>query len=76
MTQGLNLGLLHCRRILYHLSHVGSPEFFLSLRNSKSRDLSLVREISFVLIYTWEKMLQENTHYRIPTVLQTLSRYH
>ena len=25
-TQGLNLGLLHCRRILYHLNHQGSPE--------------------------------------------------
>ena len=24
-TQGLNPGLLHCRRILYHLSHLGSP---------------------------------------------------
>ena len=24
-TQGLNLGLLHCRQILYHLSHQGSP---------------------------------------------------
>ena len=24
-TQGLNLGLLHCRQILYHLSHKGSP---------------------------------------------------
>jgi len=24
-TQGLNLGLLHCRRILYLLSHQGSP---------------------------------------------------
>ena len=23
-TQGLNLGLLHCRQILYHLSHLGS----------------------------------------------------
>ena len=28
LTQGLNLGLLHCRWILYHLSHQGS----LSLR--------------------------------------------
>ena len=27
--QGLNPGLLHCRQILYHLSHQGSP----SLRN-------------------------------------------
>ena len=24
-TQGLNLGFLHCRQILYHLSHQGSP---------------------------------------------------
>ena len=24
-TQGLNPGLPHCRRILYHLSHQGSP---------------------------------------------------
>ena len=24
-TQGLNLGLSHCRQILYHLSHQGSP---------------------------------------------------
>ena len=24
-TQGPNTGLLHCRRILYHLSHQGSP---------------------------------------------------
>ena len=25
LTQGLNLGLLHCRQILYHPSHGGSP---------------------------------------------------
>ena len=25
LTQGLNLGLLHCRRILYRLSHLGKP---------------------------------------------------
>ena len=25
LTQGLNSGLLHCRQILYHLSHQGSP---------------------------------------------------
>ena len=28
-TQGLNLSLLHCRWILYHLSHKGSPKMFL-----------------------------------------------
>ena len=27
LTQGLNLCLLHCRQILYHLSHLGSPHF-------------------------------------------------
>ena len=26
-TQGMNLGLLHCRQILYQLSHQGSPCF-------------------------------------------------
>ena len=25
LTQGSNLGLLHCRQIIYHLSHQGSP---------------------------------------------------
>ena len=25
LTQGLNLGLPHCREFLYHLSHQGSP---------------------------------------------------
>ena len=25
-TQGSNLSLLHCREILYHLSHQGLPE--------------------------------------------------
>ena len=29
LTQGLNLGLLHCRRVLYCLSHQGSPFFFI-----------------------------------------------
>ena len=26
LTQGSNLGLLHCRQILYHLSHQGSQK--------------------------------------------------
>ena len=25
LTQGLNLGLQHCRQILYYLSHLGKP---------------------------------------------------
>ena len=39
-TQGLNLGLLNCRQILYHLSHQGSPAYspyqFLNLSVSMS----------------------------------------
>ena len=30
-TQGSNLGLLHCRQILYYLRHQGSPHSFLCL---------------------------------------------
>ena len=30
-TQGSNLGLAHCRQILYHLSHQGSPQSVLVL---------------------------------------------
>ena len=32
-TQGSNLCLLHCRQILYHLSHQGSPILYSSLDN-------------------------------------------
>ena len=31
-TQGLNLGLLHCRQTLYHLSHQGNPVLCLICR--------------------------------------------
>ena len=31
LTQGLNPGLLHCRLILYHPSHQGSPRLFIPL---------------------------------------------
>ena len=34
LTQGLNLGLLHCRQMLYHLSHQGS---FGQLENTRVR---------------------------------------
>ena len=27
LTKGLNLGLLHCRQILYHMSHQGISSF-------------------------------------------------
>ena len=39
LTQGSNLGLLHCRQILYHLSHLGSMSL------SKLRVVSLSKPL-------------------------------
>ena len=36
-TLGLNLGLLHCRQILYHLNHQGSPEGRLYTSKTESK---------------------------------------
>ena len=36
LTQGLYPGLPHCRRILYHLSHQGSPQNWLICTNSSA----------------------------------------
>ena len=38
-TEGSNPGLLHCRQILYHLSHQGSPVNNLSSQNCKTPEL-------------------------------------
>ena len=40
-TQGLNLGFQHCRQILYHLSHQGSP--LKAFQFSSVQSLSRVR---------------------------------
>ena len=45
-TQGLNPGLLHCRQMLYHLSHQGSPWNLDSI--SKSRDITLQTKVHLV----------------------------
>ena len=42
-TQGLNLGLLHCRQILYHLSHQGSPRILEWVAYPFSRESSWPR---------------------------------
>ena len=36
-TQGLNPGLLHCRRILYQLKHKGSPDNTIAQNNSYTK---------------------------------------
>ena len=40
LTQGLNPGLPHCRRILYHLSHQGSPVTYKGTSRILSADFS------------------------------------
>ena len=55
LTQGSNPGLLHCRQILYCLSHQGRPTSTLILReNTKNK----VHTISYIIsIYKDEKTL-------------------
>ena len=63
LTQGLNWGLLHCRWILYQLSHKGSPgvgSLFLLQRIFLTKELNWgllhCRQILYQLSY------QEGTH--------------
>ena len=49
-TQGSNLGLLHCRQILYHLSHHGRREVAKRLREAARRNadrLVIKRQVPF-----------------------------
>ena len=43
-TQGLNSGLLRCRWILYHLSHQGSPHWFIHSEKRVTGSLKLWKE--------------------------------
>ena len=44
LTQGSNPGLLHCRQILYCLSHQGSP-----LGKKKRETLPWIKKVNFIL---------------------------
>ena len=51
LTQGSNLRLLHCRWILYHLRHQGSPsEFFQSFISSQLRTFTHQFLLSFYIL--------------------------
>ena len=56
-TQGSNLGLPHCRRILYQLSHQGSPRilewvaYSFSRGSSQPRDRTQVYHIASWILY-------------------------
>ena len=53
LTQGLNLGLQHCRQILYHLSHQGSPEI--------QSDLLVNMQMMDFLVNASRRVLLQNT---------------
>ena len=64
-TQGLNLGLLHCRRILDHLPFFRSGRYLLPFRNSQSnqRNKNTKKKISKNIIE--EKIdVIDNGHYK------------
>ena len=48
-TQGFNPGLSHCRWILYHLSHQGSPKYWASLSLHQWNFLS--QELNWILLH-------------------------
>ena len=68
-TQGSNPGLLHCRRILYHLSHQGSPRilewvtypFFRG--SSQPRDWTRVSSIAGGFLTSWATREAPKTEY-------------
>ena len=48
LTEGLNPGFLHCRQILYHLSHQGSPRILEWVAMPSSRGSSQPRDVTQV----------------------------
>ena len=51
LTQGLNLGILHCRQIIYHLSHQGSASIVKLMLNRNIKWINNIYKLitSFVL---------------------------
>ena len=71
-TQGSNLGLLHCRWILYQLSHKGSPRilewvvYSFSRRSSQPRNQTWVSCIAGEFFTNWAMREAKNTHTVVP----------
>ena len=55
-TQELNLSLLHCRQILYHLSHQGSPIVTASLKGTCITRVTLSDSVASLLLVDWSHM--------------------
>ena len=59
-TQGSNLGLLHYRQTLYHLSHLGSPS---------SEQMGELWQVSHQQLNGWFRVLLANTWFHWPTLV-------
>ena len=53
LSQGLNLGLLYCRQILYYLSHQGSPHTILDRTNLKNNNINVSNPCVLLVIKFW-----------------------
>ena len=59
LTQGLNLGLPHCRQIIYHLSHQGKPSSGVLSKNKKCFLDPKCSQTNCRIIYiTWRRKWQ------------------
>ena len=63
LTQGSNPGLLHCRQILYHLSHQGIPEQTLWLVKTNLGTTALESKIQ----WDWGRELKNLHFWQVPT---------
>ena len=63
LLQELNLGLLHCRQILYHLSHQGSLLSAIPTRTSTGAVNYNLPVISFILQRFYTRLFVISSHY-------------
>ena len=68
-TRGSNPGLLHCRQILYHLSHQGSPRILEWIAYPFPQGIFPTQELSWGLLYCrW--ILYQLSHQGSPRILE------
>ena len=62
LTQGLNLGLLHCRQFLYHLNHQVSFMLLIFYHNRKMNHMHH-HQVGFILeTWRWFNIMQINKY--------------
>ena len=71
-TQGLNPGLPHCRQILYHLSHQGSPGWKEITQMSSFFMDSMAR--SWMIVFLWTLLYLSYFHQWICTIVLIWSK--